>query len=68
MESAATRFRTAVGVAAVLLLIGLAACINHFIQPANSHPLFGLKLGGVLIIVGLAFGVWANYNRPTSQV
>ncbi|HZS86756.1 MAG TPA: hypothetical protein VFE42_04590 [Chloroflexota bacterium] len=63
----ATNFRALAGVAAVLFLIGLAAVINHFIQPANSHPFFGLKLGGVLILIALAGGVYANYNRPGTR-
>lgn len=63
----ATTFRAVVGAAAILLIIGLAAVVNHYIQPANSHPFFGLKLGGILILVALACGVYANYNRPGSR-
>lgn len=66
--STATTFRAAIGAAVVFLVIAIAAIVNHFIQPANAHPFFGLKLGLVLLLVALACGVYANYNRPTNQI
>lgn len=62
----ASTFRAALGAAAVLLLIAIAAFINHFIQPANSHPFFGLKFGLIALLLAIGCGVWANYNRPTA--
>ncbi len=61
----ATTFRTALIAAVILLVIALAAIANHFIQPAGSQPIFGLKLGLVLLLAAIACGVYANYNRPT---
>jgi len=64
--SAATTFRAALGAAAIFLIVGLAAIANHFIQ--GHHPAFGLRVGGVLVLIGLALAIYANYNRPTSRL
>jgi len=61
----ATMFRTALGAALVCLLLALAAIVNHFVQPANAHPFFGLKLGLLLLLVAVACAIYANYNRPS---
>lgn len=62
----ASTFRAALGVAAVLLLIALAALITHVIQPAHAHPFVGLTLGLLLLLVvaAAARGVFVNDNRP----
>ena len=66
MSSVAT-FRTALGAAVVFLIIAIAAIINHFVSK-TAHPVFGLKVGLILLLVALACGVYANYNRPASRV
>ena len=65
MPSALT-FRAAIGAAAVLLIVAIAAIVNHF-TPHTPHPVFGLKVGLLLILCALACGIWANYNRPASR-
>lgn len=65
--SSVTTFRTALGAAVVFLIIAIAAIVNHFISK-TAHPVFGLKVGLILLLVALACGVYANYNRPTSRV
>ncbi len=60
----ASTFRIALGVAAVLLLIALAALTTHVIQPATSHPFVGLTLGLLLLLAILVCRVFANANRP----
>lgn len=66
MSSVAT-FRTALGAAVVFLIIAIAAIVNHFVSK-TAHPAFGLKVGLILLLVALACGVYANYNRPASRV
>jgi hypothetical protein len=66
MSSVAT-FRAALGAAVVFLIIAIAAIINHFVSK-TAHPAFGLKVGLILLLVALACGVYANYNRPASRV
>ena len=61
----ALTFRAAIGAAAVLLIVAIAAIVNHFTSH-TPHPVFGLKLGLLLILCALACGMWANYNRPAS--
>ena len=64
---AAMTCRAAIGAAAVLVIVAIAAIVNHFIS-RTPHPVFGLKVGLLLILCALACGVWANYNRPASRV
>ena len=59
----ATTFRAAMAAAAVFLIIAIAAAINHFTSPV-AHPVFGAKVAIVALLVALACGVYANYNRP----
>ena len=63
---AATTFRAAIGAAAILLIVAIAAIVNHFISH-TPHPVFGLKVGLLLLLCALACGIWANYNRPASR-
>ena len=65
MPSALT-FRAAIGAAAVLLIVAIAAIVNHFTSH-TPHPVFGLKVGLLLILCALACGIWANYNRPACR-
>jgi hypothetical protein len=62
----ALTFRAAIGAAAVLLIVAIAAIVNHFTSH-TPHPVFGLKVGLLLILCALACGIWANYNRPASR-
>ena len=62
----AITFRAAIGAAAVLLVVAITAIVNHFTSH-TPHPVFGLKVGLLLILCALACGIWANYNRPASR-
>ena len=59
-------FRAAIAAAAVLVIVAIAAIVNHFTSH-TPHPVFGLKVGLLLILCALACGIWANYNRPPSR-
>ena len=48
------------------LIVAIAAIVNHFTSH-TPHPLFGLKVGLLLILCALACGLWANYNRPANR-
>jgi hypothetical protein len=64
---AATTFRAAIGAAVILLIVAIAAIVNHFTSH-TAHPVFGLKVGLVLLLCAAACAVWANYNRPARRI
>lgn len=64
--STATTFRVAIGAAVVCLIVAIAAFINHFTSHI-AHPAFGAKIGILFLLIALACGIYANYNRPASQ-
>jgi hypothetical protein len=48
------------------LIVAIAAIVNHFTSH-TPHPVFGLKVGLLLLLCALACGIWANYNRPANR-